>query len=58
MPISTTSEHHAYRVKMTCRRPKHLYVALCACGWRSEQLPTAGMCGTAFDLHVVDRGER
>ena len=49
-----TNLHHGYRVEMTAKRPRPLYAAVCSCGWRSESLPTAGLAGTAFDIHVAE----
>ena len=49
-----TDQHHGYRLEHVARSPKLLHAARCSCGWRSEPYPTAGMAGTAFDMHVVE----
>ena len=33
------------------------FVAICACGWRSQAFTSAGLAGTACDTHLADVAE-
>lgn len=35
--------------------PIGYFTAVCSCGWKSDPYPTAGLAGTASDLHRARR---
>lgn len=40
------------------QRPIGYFAAVCSCGWKSDPYPTAGLAGTASDLHRAAGGTR
>ena len=46
--------HFGYSLELTARGPNPKHRARCSCGWASVALPTAGMAGAAWDLHVAE----
>ena len=46
------TDHRLERIDF--KRPSR-FVAVCACGWRSEPTLSAGLAGALWDRHVAER---
>jgi len=55
---SDTTDPHAYHVSTYGAGQRGFLLrfrAVCACGWQSEPMPTAGLAHSAHDAHVADQ---
>jgi len=44
-----SGEHRLQSIERTDRK---LFIGICSCGWRSRELSTAGMAGSAHTRHA------